>query len=292
MNIFHRFLSAVLLAAAVPTVLVQKGEFMLPIPEKMERATQVDDKGLQVWVPFKAEPCVNCKGSKTMQCLHCQRTEDKELETCPECKKTRTATCRVCAGTGEMFDILVRAPCPTCFGAGLTACHVCGGRGRFPVEGSGAKPEKCGCCDTVGGYKCQTCDGKRFVETPAIKPSAAEGKAADIKKAILALEAVAAELAKFESTGDGRKDIKLHDKVVAPGAQFFPPLKRQQKHFEDASKKQNKGAVWKQYSDMVKNQAKDMKQSLDYYLKHQKRVLELCLARAEHNEPLLAKQKK
>jgi hypothetical protein len=191
-----------------------------------------------------------------------------------------------------MPDILVRAPCPTCFGAAMTRCHVCGGRGRFKVAEGGKKPEKCGCCDTVGAYKCQTCAGKRWVETPAIKPSVAEGKSQDLKKALAALEGVSAALAKFDSTGDGRKDIKAYAGVVGGGSKLFPPLARSQKHFEGASKDQAKGAVWKAYPDMVKAYATDTKQALEYYLKHQKRVLELCLAHAEHNEPLRANAKK
>jgi hypothetical protein len=159
------------------------------------------------------------------------------------------------------------------------------------VEGGGKKPEKCGCCESAGAFKCQTCAGKRYVETPAVKPSVAEGKSQDLKKAIATLDGVAAAVAKFDSTGDGRKDIKLYTAMLAPGAKVFPPLARAQKHFEDAAKDQSKGAVWKHYADAVKDQGKAAKQALEYYLKHQKRVLELCLAYAEHNEPLRAKKK-
>jgi hypothetical protein len=282
----------VLLVLLVPPAAGQdkKGEFLLPIPEKLERATTTDEQGLQQWAEWKAQPCVNCKGRKTMTCQHCLRFE--EGEDCPECKKTRAATCRVCAGSGEQVDVLKSAPCPSCFGAALTRCFVCNGAGRFPVTGGGDKPAKCGCCDAVGAYKCSTCDGKRLVEAPAFKPSLNDAKAQDLKKALEAVEATLAALAKFESTGDGRKDVKEHEKVTAAGARHLPPLKRAQKHFEEVSKRQAKGAVWTAYGDMVKSQAAAAKQAMEYYLKHQKRVLELCLARAEHNEPLLAQKKK
>lgn len=269
-----------------------KGEMQVPIPEKLERPTKTDEQGLLVWAEFKAEPCVNCKGKKTMPCPHCARLDPKDYDDCPECKKTKNAPCRVCGATGEMYDVLARAPCPTCFGAGITRCSICHGAGRFPVTGGGDKPTKCNCCDAIGAFKCETCDGKRLVEPPGVKPTVGEGKSADLKKALETVDAMLAAAAKFESTGDGRKDIKEYDKVLAAGAKWFPPLKRAQKHFEEATKKQSKGAVWKHYNDAVKEQAASAKEALTYYLKHQKRVLELCLARAEHNEPLLAQKKK
>ena len=269
-----------------------KGKFLVPIPEKLERETKADESGVLQWVEFKAGRCVNCNGQKTMDCLHCERLDPKDHENCPECKLTKKATCRICGGTGDAWDILTKAPCPTCFGAGITRCFICGGAGRFPVQGGGGKPAKCGSCDATGAYKCATCDGKRFVETLPLKPSMAEGKAADLKKAIEALTATLAAVTAFQSTGDGRKDIKEYDKAISAGAKVFPALKRAGKHFEDVTKKQSKGSVWQQYADMVKNQAADAKQALEYFCKHQKRVLELCLARAEHNEPLLAPKKK
>ncbi len=260
-----------------------KDQFLVPIPEKLERATAPDANGVVQWVAFKAEPCVNCQGRKTMVCRHCARFEKGDHNDCPECKETKEAPCRICAGTGEMPDILVRAPCPTCFGASVTACLICNGAGRFPVAGGGDRMQKCGCCDGVGAYKCATCDGKRYVETPALKPSVGDAKVADLKKAQEALALVATALATFESTGDGRKDAKAFDKVVGPGEKYFVPLKRARKHFEDATKKMAKGSVWTHYGETVKNNLAMAKQALEYYVKHQTRLLELSLARAEQN---------
>lgn len=269
----------------------KKSEFLVPIPEKLERATKADAQGLLQFVEHKAERCPNCKGRQVMVCLHCERFDEGDCDLCPECKNSKEATCRICAGTGETVDILQRAPCPTCFGAGLTTCFVCGGRGKFPVQGGGDRKQKCGCCDGVGGYPCATCGGKRFVDLPALKPSVVEAKAADVKKAIDAIDAVAAELEKFASSGDGRKDGKALVKVTSAGGRYLPVLKRVHKHFEDAAKKQAKGAVWTHYKDSVTSDAASMKQALTYYLAHQKRVLQLCLARAEHNEQVLAGKK-
>lgn len=276
--------------SAVAAPAQKKSEFLLPVPEKLERATTPDAEGRLQFVAHKPERCPNCKGRQVMTCLHCERFDEGDCDRCPECKNTKEATCRVCAGSGETQDILERAPCPTCFGAALTRCFVCGGRGKFPVAGGGDRKQKCGCCDGVGAYPCSTCDGKRFVELPALKPSITEAKAADLEKAIAAIDAVAAELEKFASTRDGRKDAKAFAKVTAAGGKYLPVLKRAQKDFEETAKKQAKGAVWTQYGDMVAAQAESAKQTLGYYLAHQKRVLELCLARMKANEAAAGKK--
>lgn len=267
-----------------------KSEFLVPIPEKIERPTKTDADGRLQFEAHKADRCVNCKGRQVMTCLHCERFDKGDTESCPECKNTTEATCRICAGTGQMPDVLQRAPCPTCFGAALTRCFVCNGRGRFPVAGGGGRLQKCDCCDGVGAFKCTTCDGKRYVELPSLKPNAADAKAADLKKAIANAEELAAALDKWTTTQDGRKDAKAFDKIVGL-AKFFPALKKTGKHFDDAAKKQSKGAVWKHYGETVGAQLETTKQALDYYLKHQKRILELCLARAEHNEAKAAEAK-
>lgn len=269
-----------------------KGEFLVPIPEKIERPTEKDAQGLLQFVAYKPERCINCKGRQVMVCQHCARFDPGDCDSCAECKNTKEAKCRICAGTGEMPDILQRAPCPSCFGAAVTRCFVCGGRGKFPVKGGGKKPEECGCCKGTGAFACETCNGKRFVELPALKPSLLDAKSADIKKAIEAIDAVAAEAKRFQTTGDGRKDGKAFEKVSGLGGKYLPVMKRVQKHFESVSKEQTKGSGWTAYREMVDAQVDATKQSLDYYLKHQKRVLELCLARAEHNEPLAAPKKK
>lgn len=296
MHPFRRVAVIACLLSCWPTGLFaqggEKGGFLVPIPEKLERPTEPDAQGLLQWAAPKAERCVNCKGRQVMTCLHCERFEEGDSDACPECKNTKEAKCRICAGTGEMPDILQRAPCPTCFGAAITPCYICGGRGKMPVSGGGDRPQKCGCCGGVGAYACETCGGKRWVELPALKPTAQEASAADVKKALAALAAVADAAVKFSSTGDGRKDAKAWEEVTAAGGKLLPVMKRVQKHFDAVAKKQAKGAVWTAYKEMVTNQAKASVQALDYYLKHQKRVLELCLARAEHNETVLAQQKK
>lgn len=288
------FILAVAALALLPAALpAQKtAEFLVPIAAKLERPTQTDAEGLLQFAPHQKERCVNCKGRQVMTCLHCARFDPGDCESCPECKNTTEATCRICAGTGEMPDILQRAPCPTCFGAALTPCFVCGGKGKFPVAGGGDRKQKCGCCDGKGAYPCSTCDGKRHVDLPVRKPTVTEAKAADLEKAIAALGAVAKELEEFASTGDGRKDAKAFAKVAAAGGRHLPAMKAVQKHFDEVSKRQAKGAVWTHYADAVKSQADSCKQALAYYLEHQQRVLQLCLARAVHNEEVLAAKKK
>lgn len=276
--------SAVVLLTAGAAPAQEKIQLLVPIPEKLERATEQGEDGKLVWAKYEPERCVNCKGQKTTGCLHCERFDPGACEECPECENTKKATCRICAGTGVMPDILEKAPCPTCSGAAVTRCFVCGGRGQFPVEGGGDKPQKCNCCDGKGAYECETCDGERFVDTPKLKPSVAEADLDDLEKALAALEKVSEDLAAFESSGDGRKDIKAFAKLVKPGQRYFPALRGVAKHFEVSSKSQAKGAVWKGYEARVAENSGTLKHALAYYLKHQKRLLELCIARARHNE--------
>lgn len=283
---------SILISTAVDLGAQKKaGEFLVPIADKLERETKADEQGLLQFVAHKAERCVNCKGRQVMVCVHCERFDPGDCEQCPECKNSTEATCRICAGSGEMPDILERAPCPTCFGAGLTRCFVCNGRGKFPVAGGGDRKQKCGCCDGSGSYACDTCDGKRYVDLPPLKPSVVEASAKDLERVLAALAAVAAELEKFASTGDGRKDAKAFAKVTSAGGRYLPVMKLAQKHFENAAKKQAKGAVWTHYKESVANDVATTKQAMTYYLAHQQRVLALCLARAKHNEEVMAKKK-
>jgi len=280
---------AVLALVAGSAAQTKKNQFLIPIPEKLERPTAADEQGRLQWKAHSADRCLSCKGTAKMACLHCARLENHA--DCAECKKTEQAPCRTCAGTGEMPDILKRAPCPTCFGASVTRCFICGGAGRITVAGGGKKMQKCGCCKGVGAYPCTTCKGKRFVEPPKLKPEVGQARPEDLEKAQAALAKVAAGIASFKSTGQGRKDMKAYAKAVMLGRRYFPPLQRAAKHFENVSKKQSKGAVWREYGEMVENQAKDSLRALDYYLKHQQRLLDLCTERAWHNRALDAGKK-
>lgn len=285
-----RFLFLVLVPALVAVGLSAQEKlrkepepFLVPIPERLERATEKDENGVLQWAKFEAPECVNCKGTKKMTCRHCERMDDGACPDCPECHNTREATCRVCAGEGKMPDILERAPCPTCAGAALTRCSMCGGMGVMSIAGDGDNKSKCVSCKGKGGYACGTCDGKRWVPTPKMKPSFAEGKLADYKKLADALEKVSAALGSFESTGDGRKDMKAMAKVLAPGLKQFPAFAGAQKHFEAEKKGESNGSVFTKYADTVREHTAFVKQQLDYYIKHQRRVLELVIARAEAN---------
>jgi hypothetical protein len=282
-----------LLASRAPAAAQEdKDPFIIPIPEKIERPTSKDAQGLLQFDAHKAEKCMTCKGRQVTTCQMCVRFDEGDCDMCAECKNTKEAKCRLCAGSGEMFDLLERAPCPSCFGGAVQRCFICNGRGKFPVQGGGKKPEKCISCKGTGAFKCMTCDGKRCVELPPLKPSVLEAKAVDIKKAIEAIDAVAAENKRFMSTGDGRKDGPAFAKVTDAGAKLIPVLKKVHKHFEAVSKEQTKGSGWTAYEEMVNNQVDFTKDSLRYFLEVQKRALQLLLARAEHNEPLQAAQKK
>lgn len=297
------------LAVALPTASVSAqaknpGQYPIAVPEKMERPTEKDADGLLQWVDLtklkgdaaKALRCVTCEGKKWQLCAFCWRMEHHEK--CPECKtskdtdeKKRRATCRTCAGEGTMPDPLEKAPCPGCFGSTAQRCHVCAGEGTYAQAGT-ERRAKCPSCRGSGFYKCNVCKGKRLVEPPKLKPSVGEAERGDLEKALVSLEKVSAELAKWTSAGEVRDDRKAFGKIVKPGAKFFPALRTLGKDFDNAAKAHSKSAIFTATKQMIGNHSNERKQSLDFYIRHQRRLLQLCIERQKHNEKVLADKDK
>ncbi|MBK8979342.1 MAG: hypothetical protein IPM29_25880 [Planctomycetes bacterium] len=270
------------------------GQYSIPIPERMERPTVEDEHGLLQWVDLSTLSqkerlqfrCPTCEGTGKQECPFCWRME--HFEKCPECghgpdEKKRETVCRTCAGTGTTPDLLEHAPCPGCSGAGVLRCHCCGGEGTYPAEKDSDRRAKCPVCRGDGGYACAVCDGHRLVDPPKLKPSIRDAGLEELKKAQEALGEVAAALAALETSGDGRKDAKLWGPALKPGLRYFPVLKDVQKLFETITKDMSKGTMFVAYAEMVGNSFGEKKQSLEYWIKHQQRLLQLCIERAEHN---------
>ncbi len=259
-------------------------------PDKLERETKKDDAGFLQWKKFETAPCPTCKRSKKHECPHCARAE--RTKSCLECKRDVSkdpegkgaAPCRICNATGKTIDILEQSPCPGCMGAGVQVCMVCGNEGSFPIKGGSKKPAKCGCCKGKGGYPCTVCKGKRFVTPFKLKPSVAEAKLKDLRAALKGVEKAHSNLAGFASKGEGRKDAKAFAKILKPAEKYLPSLKGTTKFYVAVSKAHTKGSMWVGYGDMQNNMTESFRQSIQYFLERQKRVLELCIARQEHNE--------
>jgi hypothetical protein len=262
------------------------------IPEKLERPTTTDDKGVVQWAPWKGEKCPNCQGAGKHKCFVCERLLD-EMTFCIDCKRTkeRLVTCRMCNGTGALVDPLETAPCPGCRGASFLLCTICQGTGKGRLQGEKNWGDCVG-CRGAGGWKCGGCNGNRFVEPPALKPSWKDATPKDLAKLQAAADAALKELEAVTPAGGetARKEVKALVKAFDT-ASAFPAMKRLGKPFEDYLGKIYAGRNFQGYQE---NEARTMtmvKECAVYYLKHQKRMLELMQKRAEANAKLAGEQK-
>lgn len=282
-----RWLSLLVLfvMAAGPVRAQKPVELRYPIPEKVERATKADDQGVLQWTKWEEPQCPTCKGTGKTKCPHCWRFPD-DVKDCIECKRTaeREAVCRVCAGLGHIADPLEKVLCPGCLGAGFEPCMTCGGGGQQKVNGNGDTWTACVSCRGTGGYKCGVCEGERLVEPTALKPTLGEANAATLKKAIATTDQILAGLSTWEPTGkNSRKEAKEFTKILGPAAALMPPLKRMPKVFDTYMGKLYAGNQFVGYEENQANGMKLWKEHTTYYLKLQKRMMELCLKRAEAN---------
>lgn len=261
----------------------KKAQLKLPIPDKYERTTELDDNGLEQWTEYRQLACPNCQGKKTTVCFHCDGLIRNQQ--CLECKMKKKVTCRVCAGLGHVPDPLEKVVCPHCLGATIFPCDICGWEGGTMVKGGSKKPAACVACKWQGSYPCTVCRGARLVDPVKLKPSVGEASLKDLLKAREAIATVLAAMAEFEPGGSKtRKDIKAYSKLLTPATRYLPPLKSAQKAFEAVMKKALKGEVWIGHEEREVAVIKRFMQHHGYYLQHQKRLLDLCVERAEFNE--------
>jgi len=262
------------------------------LADKYERPTVADAEGLLQWAPWKPDKCPNCEGAKTTKCIHCERLDEKDYKKCIECGKKKVAPCRTCAGTGTLLDPLEKALCPACMGAGFNNCFLCGGRGLSKVVGSGDKQFPCVGCKEEGGYKCQVCNGTRVVEPPAVKPNIKDAPAAALIKAREAVDAALKEVEAFQPGKDARKDMKTFEKALSPAVQaVLPSLKKSPKALEDYMGHIFAGSGYVGHEETEAHALQEWKNNHEYYLKFEKHLLDLCIARAEANEKVLADKK-
>jgi hypothetical protein len=263
------------------------------IPERTERATVADDKGVQQWAPWKGEKCTNCNGAGKHKCFQCEKLIE-ELKFCIDCKRTpeRMVTCRVCNGTGTLLDPLEKAPCPGCRGASFLLCTVCVGSGQGKTKDDKNFFDCVGCRGT-GGWKCGSCNGARFVEPAALKPSFKDANQKDLQKAVAATDAALKDLGGIALKGGdaARKEVKALVKIFDAAGAVHPSLKRLGKPFEDYMGKIYAGRVYQGFEEKEAETMGMVKEHAEYYLKHQKRMLELLQKRAEANAKVGGEQK-
>jgi hypothetical protein len=262
-------------------------------PERLERATRTDDKGMLQWEEWKGEKCPPCAGTGKHKCPLCERLKE-ELTFCIGCKrdKERQVTCHFCAGSGTTPDPLEKVSCPGCRGASFLLCTVCAGSGKSKTKDD-KKWGDCVACRGDGGWKCGVCDGARLVDPAALKPSFKDPSVKDAQKALATTEQGLKELVALSVAGGERtrKDVKAMVKAFEAAQSVHPAMRRLGKPLEDYMGKIAAGQVWQGWEENEKETLNAVKQGAEYYLKHQKRMLELVLKRAEANAKVAAEQK-
>lgn len=266
--------------------------FKTLIPEKIERATTTDDKGMQQWAEWKDVKCPACSGKGKIKCPTCERHPDESTK-CPDCNrsKEREAICHACGGTGQLPDPLEKALCPGCLGCGSIVCSFCPGSGLLKL-GEDAKWSACPACRGKGFEKCAVCNGARFVEMAALKPSLKEANAAALTKALTTTDETLKAVGAFTPEAkNSRKEIKELLRVIALGQQLYPALKRVPKAADERMATAFAGTGYQGQAEREAGAMNQIKNGAEYYLKHQKRMLELAKKRAEANEKLAAESK-
>lgn len=266
--------------------------FKYPIPEKLERATAKDDKGVEQWVAFEPTKCQACSGTGKVKCPTCERYPE-EATKCVDCNrsKERMAVCHTCAGTGQTVDPLAKAICPGCQGAGGVVCGFCPGSGILTL-GEDKRWSNCLGCRGRGFEKCAVCNGQRLVECAAVKPTLKDANAAALGKALVATEDALKGLGTFAALGKNtRKEQKELARLVGLSQQIYPPLKRTLPVLDSlmatvAASDDYQGLTEREVAAMGR-----IKAGVEYYLKHQKRMIELAKKRADANEALAAENK-
>lgn len=256
-------------------------------PQKTERVTAPDENGLHQWVEWKGQKCPLCKGVGKSKCVTCERFS-KDAKDCPECQRKDKAklltTCRICIGEGALPDPLKVVPCAGCVGAGTWVCTVCSGSGKLKV-GSAKRWSSCPACRGKGGFTCTGCKGKRAMGPLQTKPPLSEAPPEKILKTMQSIDKTIALFAAFQPVGGtkARKGVKSLTVAFDSFKKVNPAFKALGKQSKAYMGKIFAGANFQGHEENEANTMKMIKENAEYYLKHQKRMLELALKRAELN---------
>jgi hypothetical protein len=255
------------------------------------RETELDDKGLKQFKAYDVA-CEPCKGEGTTVCEGCK---DRELPNCTECAGKKRATCRTCAGKKKLHDPLLHLTCTYCKGSGWYDCALCGGDGIITEKSTdGTTTDKpCGGCKKVGRFVCTPCEGKRVLDTIRFrKKPALEASLAEMREARAELEATMKEFEPFEPLERASKTEKALEAMLAKPSKTVPALKDMQVLLEQVQDGLSRAGA--NYTNFLENQRFEFltfRNRSIHLLRHDVRVLELCIERAEFNENV-AKTKK
>ena len=261
------------------------------IPDvNFERAVEVDANGHQQFAAWDVK-CEACRGLREWECMGCK---DRDLPNCSECKGTKKAPCRVCAGVGKLPDPLLEHICTYCRGSSWYDCAQCAGAGLFyETSPGGERLEKpCGACKKVGRYACNPCGSKRLVETLRVKRKPlTEVSLGDLRELRTEVAGWEAELALLEPLDRAAKTEKALEKIVARPGRTLPPLKDMLVLLEEVQKGLSRaGAGYQNYEERQNHQFRLFRDRSIHMLRHNLRVLDLCIARAEFNENVAEKK--
>ncbi|MCR9248439.1 MAG: hypothetical protein NXI31_25715 [bacterium] len=283
-------LSVLLGCVFISSAVAQQDGYPRYTPERVERKTEAGDDGKLKWAKYEAEKCRGCSGTGKTKCKACERLFDEAG--CPDCKRKekREIVCRTCIGDGSLPDPLKKVHCPGCSGAAFLLCTVCNGGGKIRVD-KAKRLSACPACRGDGAFPCKGCGGKRHVSGAALKPSLATADdTKKIKRALDVTEKMLKELGRFQPKGGdkGRKEAKALAKILKSGAKTHPAFKGLEKQ---VGKYMGKIFAGKQFVGAAEHESLAMerlKASAEYYLKMQKRMLELTLKRVEANAKIAA----
>jgi hypothetical protein len=260
-------------------------------PDEFVRATRVDADGRLQWAEHAKEKCKWCAGAGRMMCLTCLDSDD-DAKSCPECKsnKDRKSPCRECAGAGFLCDPLEKTHCPTCRAAAFLLCTLCMGAGQIDPDVD-SRTSDCPGCRGQGGFACGTCNGERLVEVVATKPGLRDADVATLTGALAATDKSIHAVAAFAPKGKNtRQELRQLLKALETAHPLHPAVKRSTKVVEDYVERIMKGKDIDGHEDHEATALKLMKHNAEYYLRRQKRMLELALARARANAKLAEKK--
>ncbi|MCB9876091.1 MAG: hypothetical protein H6835_00685 [Planctomycetes bacterium] len=273
-----------LAAAALFLSTAASAQHKVFIPDKFERATKKDENGKLQWDEHKEVQCSSCKGTGKVKCTTCESYPD-EATKCPDCgrKEPHEAVCHTCAGLGKFPDPLEQAMCPACLGAGYTVCGFCPGSGILKYPGN-PKWANCVSCRGDGFKECAVCKGKRLVDSVKLKPSLAEADGPALKKALTATADLLEKVQAFKTTEKYRDDVKVLEKFFKAGEKLWPCFKQLSSVLDWRMKGVYASSQYQGMGERIGEVLQSTHGNLEYFLKHQKHVLELAVKRVEENE--------
>lgn len=255
------------------------------IPEvDFERETELDEEGKQQFKAFDVR-CETCQGLKIDTCRNCDK---RDISDCMVCNDEKRVPCYVCTGEGKLLDPLVEMACPYCKASAWYACGQCAGVGFFYENlQDGSRIERpCGACKKVGGFECSVCEGERRIDTVRVKRELpTEADLDDLRDTREELAACLEELEPFEPKGRASKTTKALEKLLARPGRTYEPLGDMLDLLEEVQKGLVKaGSGYKNFEERQNHQFLVFRDRSVHLLRHQLRVLDLCIERAEFNE--------